>query len=176
MTVIFAIMETTDNIEKIKCEFCDAYIKNAPRSIGSHIGYWHRDKCQELFHVKPEFSMKCLECGDLVANTENVLARHIRKFHQIEWIDYLVKHEFGGIWPICKCGCGEKLEWCKGGFPRFVFGHGQRGENNAMFGKLGSDNPNTGKVRTDEMKEKYSKAAKTRWADPNDKRYETFKT
>jgi hypothetical protein len=45
-----------------------------------------------------------------------------------------------------------------------------------MFGKKGNDSPNFGKKRTLRMKENYSKAAKKRWEDPNDKRYEIMKS
>jgi hypothetical protein len=39
-----------------------------------------------------------------------------------------------------------------------VRGHDSRGEHNNMFGKKGVENPNFGKIRTCEMKERYSKA------------------
>lgn len=70
-----------------------------------------------------EKRLECLECGKRVANTSNVLARHIRSVHSIEWPDYVVKHEMGGVWPTCICGCGEKLTWRKGGFGKYVKGH-----------------------------------------------------
>ena len=39
---------------------------------------------------------------------------------------------------------------------------GYKGSRNPMYGKKGKDNPNTGKVRTEEHKKKYSEAAKRR--------------
>jgi hypothetical protein len=120
--------------------------------------------------------MTCLECGDLVANSNNVLARHVRKAHQMEWADYYVKHNFSGAWPLCGCSCGERLTWKKGGFADFVDGHAQRGENNPMFGRRGISNPNTGKKRTDEAKEKYSKVAKARWSEEDDPRREIMQS
>jgi len=163
-------------VELVKCDHCDAMLKNTPRSIGSHIGNQHKDVSQALFREKVEFTMSCLECGELVANSNNVLARHLRKVHQMEWPSYYVKHNYGGTWPLCGCGCGEKLTWKKGGFARFIDGHGQRGENNPMFGRRGDKSPNSGKVRTDEAKEKYSRAARDRWQDPSDARREIMQS
>jgi len=165
-----------NNENTIKCEHCNAILTNSPRSIGSHIGYWHKDVAKQIYNKPTKFSMKCLECNELVANSNNVLARHLRKIHNIDWTNYTVKHYHDGVWPICKCGCGNKLEKNHTNFGEFICGHSSRGEFNPMFGKKGDDNPNTGKVRNDSMKEKYSKAAKSRWDNPNDSRYITFKT
>ncbi len=123
-----------------------------------------------------DFKMKCKECNQLVANSNNVLARHVRKEHGMEWIDYVIKHEYGGVHPTCKCGCGQKVKWAKGGFRKFVKGHDARGVNNVMYGRRGKDSPNHGKKRTEEHKEKYREAAKKRWADPDDPRREIMKT
>lgn len=128
------------------------------------------------------FTINCKECNKAVANSNNVLARHLRKLHNIEWPDYLVKHEYDGIWPICACGCGEKLEWQKGGFENKPYNHrhGHRvvskGEKNPMFGKKGPDNPNYGKVRTEEHKKNYSRAAEKRWREEYDERVAALNT
>lgn len=156
-------------IEQIECDYCNAILKNTPRSIGSHIGYHHKEISRSLFDKKVEFTMGCLECGELVANSNNVLARHVRKIHGIDWPDYDVKHNFGGKWPKCECGCGQDLRWKRGGFARFVGGHATRGENNPMSGRKGTDNPNTGKKRTSAMKKRYAESTSERWKDPNDR-------
>ena len=65
----------------------------------------------------------CQECDRPAANSNNVLARHVRNAHGIDWPDYVVKHEHGGTWPICACGCNERLMWRKGGFGRYIAGH-----------------------------------------------------
>jgi hypothetical protein len=160
--------------ETVKCKYCDAILRNTPRSIGSHVGYHHKDIAKEIYSKPVEFTMRCLECNELLANSNNVLARHVRKFHSIEWIDYEVKHFLGGVWPKCGCGCGQDLTWRKGGFPEYIDGHATRGQNNPMFGRKGADNPNTGKKRTDAMRRKYAKAASDRWSNPDDPRRETM--
>jgi hypothetical protein len=149
-------------VDKIKCDYCDAMINNAPRSIGSHVGYHHKEEAKTLYDKTVTFTMKCLECGELVANTNNVLARHVRKVHGIDWPQYEVKHAHGGMWPKCACGCDSELTWKKGGFGIFIDGHAVRGENNPMFGKKGEKSPNKGKKRTIEMKTRYAAASKVR--------------
>lgn len=151
--------------ETVKCPHCDKELVNHPRSVGAHIGYWHKDKVDR---TKPAFTMACKECNRLVANSANVLGRHIRAEHGLEWHDYLVKHEHNGVWPKCKCGCGEDVAAAKGndGFRDFVKGHDSRGELNPMYGKKGSDNPNFGKVRTVEMRKQYRIASVIRHQNP----------
>lgn len=159
-------------VDKIKCDYCDAMLSNTPRSVGAHVGYHHKEVAKTLYDKTVAFTMKCLECDMTIANSNNVLARHVRKMHGMDWPQYEVKHTYGGVWPKCSCGCNSKLTWKKGGFAIFVDGHATRGKNNPMFGKKGENSPNKGKKRTNEMKERYSKASKTRWEDPNDPRHE----
>ena len=165
------------DIEMVKCEYCSKMLTNKPRSIGSHIGFWHKDKAQEIFHKETEFSIKCLECDKPVANSNNVLGRHLRKVHSLEFPDYLVKHEHEGKWPICSCGCGQKLRWKKGGFQSFYsIACSSKGENNGMFGLIGEESPNFGKIRTVEHKKRYSKAAQKRWDEDYEERCRIFQT
>lgn len=160
--------------DTIKCEYCDAVLRNTPRSIGSHVGYHHKETAQQVYTRKVEFTMRCLECGDLVANSNNVLARHVRKVHCMDWPDYEVKHLHGGVVPKCKCGCGQDLMWRKGGFAEYVTGHSSRGVGNPMFGKKGEQNPNTGKRRTGEMRERYAISTGERWKNDDDKFHSMF--
>ncbi len=77
----------------------------------------------------------CKECNKAVANTNNVLARHLRTEHNKEWVNYIVDHEYGGSWPLCECGCGTQLLWKKGGFGRYVKSHENQGSKNPMAKK-----------------------------------------
>ena len=88
--------------------------------------------------------MVCLECNKQVANSNNVLARHLRSMHKIEWVDYVIKHEHAGSWPVCSCGCGEKLTWRKGGFGLYVNGHDAKGTKQQVQGLGWIINPFTG--------------------------------
>lgn len=118
----------------------------------------------------------CKECNAWITNLNTVLARHMKTKHDLTWVDYLVKYEHSGVHPTCECGCGERIKWKKGGFSRFINGHQSRGEFNSMSGRKGEDNPNTGKMRTSEMKERYAEAARKRWSDPSDVRREIIQS
>lgn len=147
----------------VKCKYCDMILKNTPKGIGGHNGRYHKDDVQANKKIV-EFTLHCKECNKLVANSNNVLGRHVRKEHGLEYPDYLVKHEHNGIWPTCACGCAEKVKWHMGGFSRFFSkACGSGGVNNGMYGKKGTESPNFGKVRTEKMRETYSKSSYARW-------------
>ena len=160
--------------QTVKCTYCDKQLKNTKRAIGAHIGYWHKEKAAELYRKEKSFSITCKECNTPVANSNNVLGRHLRKVHKLEFPEYLVKHEHDSQWPKCSCGCGEKLQWKKGGFSKFIKEHSTRGELNPMYGKRGKDSPNYGKVRNAEHRANYSRAAQKRWKDKQDKFHTMF--
>lgn len=147
----------------VKCEHCDAYVRDKELSIRSHIGYFHKEFCK-----KPTvFTIECLECKKMVANSMNVLGRHLRKEHSMEYIDYVIKYEHGGIRPTCKCG-GE-VKFIKGGkFNKFCstscFSSGQ---NNPMSRTNMPISPSLGLVRTEEQLKVYSQAAKEKWQGPH---------
>ena len=136
------------NKQTIKCDYCDSMILNTPRSIGSHIGYWHKNISREIYHKDYKFKILCLECNNAVANSNNVLARHLRKEHSMSWQEYEIKHKFGGIWPLCKCGCLNRLKWFKGGFREYINGHNSSGESNGMYGRKGEESPTYGMKRS----------------------------
>ncbi len=105
----------------------------------------------------------------MVGNSMNVLGRHLRKEHKIEYKDYLIKHFHGGMHPLCKCGCNKEVTFAKGGFRAYAEKGCRSRTDNHMTGKKGKDNPNTGKVRTEEHKKNYSKASFKRWEDNREK-------
>lgn len=71
----------------------------------------------------------CNECGR-TSGSNNLLSRHLRDVHDMEWSAYVVKYQHGGEWPTCACGCNQGLPWRKGGFRQFIEGHENRGTNN----------------------------------------------
>ena len=160
--------QTTPRDGYVKCEHCDAYVKDSKRSKSAHIGYFHKELVAELLK-KPtlEFKLGCQLCGQLVANSRNVLGRHVRTAHNMEFYDYVVKCELDGRWPTCACGCGKYVQYRKGGFDKFASKScAAQGDRNPMSKTIRPINPNLGKVRTEEHREKYREAAKTRWEGP----------
>lgn len=56
----------------------------------------------------------CKECGkefeyNKMSSCRAQLNNHIRAEHNMPLVDYIVKHEYGGIRPKCPCGCGHEL-------------------------------------------------------------------
>ena len=121
-------------------------------------------------------TIKCEICGKYVANSRNVLGRHVRREHDLDFPAYVVKYELGGEWPRCACGCGFKLTYRKGGFGKFLKGHNVRGKNNPMYGKRGEDSPIYGIKRTAEQIENYRRGAHKRWEKHGDQLREMMQT
>lgn len=53
------------------------------------------------------------------------LEKHIQSSHGIEPQKAYVDAFHGGVWPVCKCSCGKKLQWngWKNGFSAYILGH-----------------------------------------------------
>lgn len=49
----------------------------------------------------------CKICGKEV--TSRGFSFHISNTHKMTVEDYIIKYEYGGNHPLCKCGCGEKV-------------------------------------------------------------------
>lgn len=56
---------------------------------------------------KKKTILTCLICGA----ERNRMARHVRSAHGIEHRDYLIKYVYGGVPPLCGCGCGEEAQY-----------------------------------------------------------------
>lgn len=104
--------------------------------------------------------ISCKECG-VECSAQNALSFHLRT-HGLTYDGYVVKHEYGGVWPTC-LNCKTKLTRKKGGFNRFCGKScASSGEFNAMGRLKGEDSPNYGQ-RTTEQLFNYSAGARKRW-------------
>ncbi len=68
---------------------------------------------------------------DPVASDYNGISYHFTKKHGIKYQDWLQERtleKLGGVWPLCKCGCGAKVSFCKGKFREYVAGHHHKGK------------------------------------------------
>lgn len=75
-------------------------------------------------------------------NTNAGLLRHVYNTHKMKSLDYKVLTEYNGVWPTCKCGCGEKVNW-SAEFKRFndyKRGHIARIHNNWGHNKKAIEN------------------------------------
>lgn len=108
------------------CPYCNKAIKNDDKVISSHMLYSHGGLTKTK-RSKTDYTIECLECLQNVAATQNGLSLHLKRQHSLEYVEYIVKHEYQGSHPLCQCGCKNKLVWRKGkGFGRFLHGHNRR--------------------------------------------------
>jgi len=65
-------------------------------------------------------------------NNNISLSRHMSKTHHIKCDQFYVDYFLNGEWPLCKCGCGEKVKWARQlkGFRDYIAGHQSRVHNN----------------------------------------------
>lgn len=74
---------------------------------------------------------KCTRCGQEFENYDQ-LRRHTSRLHKVDSHTFYVEHYLNGVWPTCKCGCGEKVGWGAENkkFCDYVRGHQARVHNN----------------------------------------------
>lgn len=93
------------------------------------------------------------------------LVSHIKKIHKINDDEYHVKFYMNGIWPTCKCGCGEKVNWYYGNFRKYSSrGHVSRVENHW------GHNPKAIEKSSETRRKQFANGERKMWHDgvPND--------
>lgn len=101
--------------------------------------------------------VQCKECSKSFIRIVN----HVIKTHKMSYRDYVIKHEYAGIAPLCGCGCGQIPTFRKGKFKRYVHCHAS---NDPV---LRQEMINAGKAAAadPEKRKKNSEAVKRRWQD-----------
>ena len=54
--------------------------------------------------------VSCNECKEIFRKIDH-LRRHVWHRHRMTYQEYRVKHDYAGIRPVCKCGCGVETRW-----------------------------------------------------------------
>jgi hypothetical protein len=65
---------------------------------------------------------KCTDCN-IEFKSYKGLQAHNSKTHKIQGVDTHVNFYYNGEWPLCKCGCMEKLNFQGGKFGDYIRGH-----------------------------------------------------
>lgn len=128
----------------MKCQICDK--EQTIRSMAMHLKWKHNLKTEEYVsqygefrpkfikqnQIKQNSSIKCFECGVEMMNNKQLM-HHIAKIHpHISQEEYIVKHFFNNVHPVCKCGCGQNTEFLRHGkndngekawFREYIKGH-----------------------------------------------------
>jgi hypothetical protein len=74
---------------------------------------------------------KCKLCNEEF-NCYDSLRRHTGRTHKINSTTFYVNFNLKGEWPMCKCGCGQKVKWSHQlkSFRQYQAGHQSRIKNN----------------------------------------------
>jgi|688.fasta_scaffold565584_2 very-short-patch-repair endonuclease len=68
---------------------------------------------------------KCNSCN-IEFKSYKGLQTHNSKTHKIPGVETYVNFHYNGEWPVCKCGCMEKLNFQGGKFGEYIRGHKAR--------------------------------------------------
>lgn len=74
---------------------------------------------------------KCNKC-DRKFEKYASLSKHASRTHNIKFEEFYVEYNLNGIWPLCKCGCNQKVKWSYQlkSFRDYCQGHQSRIKNN----------------------------------------------
>lgn len=93
----------------------------------------------------------CKECGKVfsykkMSSCKAQLKGHLKVEHNMDLLDYIVKHEYNGVRPVCPCGCGHELTLRNTGerwafntyYSDTCYGRMVKGENDKIRDKIKS--------------------------------------
>ncbi len=128
----------TETIIKTKCyELCNEDFNDEIHY--ADLAKKNRRKEGKVFCPHPDCK------GKLGFINTNKMAYHFQAIHHIKYSDWLcekvLKEEYNGIWPLCKCGCGEKVPFQKLKFSEYCKGHHHKGK---QFGQQARQNMSEG--------------------------------
>jgi len=68
--------------------------------------------------------MMCGICGNNYGRQGGSFNKHLKQIHNIDsYLDYVVLVDYGGVRPLCGCGCGEETNLWENKFKDFKHGH-----------------------------------------------------
>lgn len=135
-------------LQSITCQICNE--PHPSNGIHSHLKYKHNGMTTtryiELYgdfrvNTKKAESLKegkalykCVVCNDLKTYTSTALSFHLKKEHELDKEEYILKYLLNGEQRFCKCGCNThtKILWYHSPHTReYVSGH-----NKSTLGKV----------------------------------------
>jgi hypothetical protein len=102
--------------------------------------------------------LKCKQCEKTFPDYDG-LRRHTARIHKVDSYQFYVNTKLNGVWPVCKCGCGEKVMWSRQlkQFRDYVAGHQSRIHNNW------GNNPEALKKSLETRKKRFDAGELTTW-------------
>ena len=89
-------------------------------------------------------------------NSLKSLQTHNSRIHKISGAQTYVNYNLNGQWPLCKCGCMEKLNFQGGKFGDYIRGHAAR-INGGFYSKEGLENS------AETRREQFASGERTQW-------------
>lgn len=74
------------------------------------------------------YNAKCLECGEVITSETKgkelrKLNFHLKNKHDLSVKEYVIKHEYNSVKPLCACGCGNEVGFSKWKFNKYYKDH-----------------------------------------------------
>lgn len=121
-------LSTNRKVKKIICQLCNTEFSSvglfthlrdthniSTDEYVSKFGEYRPSKLREIEYVNrldtinDDEKQICVICNTEFASGM-LLGGHIKKIHKISKKQYITKHVFNGIHPVCKCGCGRNVK------------------------------------------------------------------
>jgi hypothetical protein len=123
-----------------KCKICNEPV--TIRSMAMHLKWSHKIKTEEYVKLYGEFrpkklneiniknksTFKCKICNEIMMH-QRQLFYHLTKHHKnISREEYILKHYYNNVKPLCKCGCGGETNFLPSGidnnfYAKYIKGH-----------------------------------------------------
>ena len=102
---------------------------------------------------------KCFNCENVEFDNYTSLSRHMGRTHHMDTTQFYVDYHLNGVWPVCKCGCGEKVKWAwqLKAFRDYCQGHQARVHNNW------GHNPTAIEKSSETRREQYATGDRRTW-------------
>jgi very-short-patch-repair endonuclease len=98
---------------------------------------------------------KCTDCN-IEFKSYKGLQTHNSKTHKIQGVDTHVNFYYNGEWPLCKCGCMEKLNFQGGKFGDYIRGHAAK-INGGFYSEKGLEKS------AETRREQFASGERTQW-------------
>lgn len=127
----------------MKCKICNE--EQTIRSMAMHLRWSHKMKTDEYVtqygefrsknivqtQIKQTSHLKCQICNEDMMHNRQLMYHITKKHKNITQEEYIIKYQFNGIRPTCKCGCGNNTEFLRYGedekgnqwFRAYIKGH-----------------------------------------------------
>lgn len=112
---------STRNLSRTVCEICNneystvgmfVHLRDehdlSPDEYAKHYAEYRPSKIS--YNLRSTDKFKCYICNETKFSNHIQLAHHIRVSHNVPMQQYALEYIFSGVYPKCKCGCGNDMK------------------------------------------------------------------